>query len=203
MKQFNVKIIGLTGGIATGKSTVANIIKKHGYKVIDADKISKQAVEIGKPAYKKIVKSFGKDILNQDKSLNRKKLADLIFGDTNLREKLNSIVHPFIFRDIKKAIEEYSRNEEYLFLDIPLLIEEIDEFNKHEIDIDEIWLVYTDEKTQLDRLVKRDNISEEQGIERIKSQIPMDLKKEYATRVIDNRGSIKSLIEQVEKMFSV
>ena len=201
MKQSNIKIVGLTGGIATGKSTVANIIKEYGYKVIDADKIARDVVKKDEPAYKKIVRNFGQEILNEDKSLNRKKLGGIIFRDELLRKKLNSIVHPYIFKTIKELIEEYSKIEKYIFVDIPLLIEEMDKSNEYEIYFDEIWLVYADEKTQLDRLIKRDSISKKEGIERIRAQMPIDLKREYATKIIDNRGSFEALKKQMEKVF--
>lgn len=201
MKQSNIKIVGLTGGIATGKSTVAKIIKEYGYKVIDADKIARDVVKKDEPAYKKIVRNFGQEILNEDKSLNRKKLGGIIFRDELLRKKLNSIVHPYIFKTIKELIEEYSKIEKYIFVDIPLLIEEMDKSNEYEIYFDEIWLVYADEKTQLDRLIKRDSISKKEGIERIRAQMPIDLKREYATKIIDNRGSFEALKKQMEKVF--
>ena len=199
MTQSDFRLIGLTGGIATGKSTVANIIKGYGYKVIDADKIARDIVKKDKPAYKKIVEDFGEEILNKDKTLNRKKLGDIIFRDKSLREKLNNIVHPYVFKTIKGLIIEYSQNEKYIFVDIPLLIEEIDKFKECGICFDEIWLVYTDEVTQLDRLIKRDSINKEEGLERIRAQMPINLKREYATKIIDNRGNFKTLKKQMEK----
>ena len=201
MIQSDIRIIGLTGGIATGKSTVANIIKEYGYKVIDADKIARDVVKKDKPAYKKIVQNFGQEILSEDKSLNRKKLGGIIFRDELLRKKLNNIVHPYVFKAIKGLIIEYSQSEKYIFVDVPLLIEEIDKFKEYGIYFDEIWLVYTDKATQLDRLIKRDSINKEEGLKRIKAQMPIDLKREYATKIIDNRGSFEALKKQMEKVF--
>lgn len=199
MSQNKTKLIGLTGGIATGKSTVSNIIKKLGYKVIDADKIAKDVVEIGKPAYKEIIDVFGKGILDDQHNINRKKLGSIIFKDHLMRKKLNNIVHPYVFEGIEELIDKY-KEEDIIFLDLPLLIEEMDKINDYGIYFDEIWLVYVDEITQLDRLIKRDLISREEGIRRIKAQMPMELKREYATRVIDNRKDIKNLEEQIEKI---
>ena len=199
MNQNKVKIIGLTGGIATGKSTVSNIIIKLGYKVIDADKIAKDAVKIGKPAYEKIIDFFGKDILDINNNVNRKKLGSIIFRDRLMRKKLNKIVHPYVFEGIKKLIEKY-KEERIIFLDVPLLIEEMDEFINYGISFDEIWLVYVDEATQLDRLIKRDLISKEDAIKRIRAQMPLKLKREYATRIIDNGKDLKSLEKTVEKI---
>jgi dephospho-CoA kinase len=200
MKQNNCKIIGLTGGIATGKSTVSNIIRKKGYKVIDADEIAKDVVEKDKPAYKEIVKIFGDTILNEDKSINRKKLGSIVFKEDIIRKKLNDIVHPYVFKTIQELILKYIYNEKYIFVDIPLLFEEIDKFNKYGIHFHEIWLVYADEKTQLYRLMKRDFINKKEGLERIKAQLPMEIKREYATKIIDNRGDLKTLEKQTEKI---
>ncbi|CCQ98374.1 Dephospho-CoA kinase [[Clostridium] ultunense Esp] len=199
MNQNKARIIGLTGGIATGKSTVSNIIKNLGYKVIDADKIAKNVVQIGKPAYKEIIDVFGKSILDAKNNINRKKLGSIIFKDRFMRMKLNNIVHPYVFEDIKELIDKY-KEESIIFLDVPLLIEEMDEFINYGISFDEIWLVYVDETTQLDRLIKRDLISKEDAIKRIKAQMPIKLKREYATRIIDNGKDLKSLEETVEKI---
>ena len=201
MIQFDVKVIGLTGGIATGKSTVAKIIQEYGDRVIDADKIARDVVERGQPAYKEIVNNLGEGILHEDKSINRRKLGDIIFQDKTLRERLNNIVHPYIFKTIKELIIEYSKSEKYIFVDIPLLIEEMDKFEEYGVCFNEIWLVYTDEATQLNRLVKRDSINREEGIERIKAQMSIDLKRKYATKIIDNCGDFQTLKKQMEKVF--
>ncbi|MCF6465392.1 dephospho-CoA kinase [Clostridium sp. Cult2] len=199
MSQNKQKIIGLTGGIATGKSTVSNIIKSLGYKVIDADKIAKDVVKKGNPAYKEIIDTFGQEILDEGNVINRKKLGAIIFKYSLMRRRLNDIVHPYVFKTMKELIDKYQK-ESIIFVDVPLLIEEIDKFRGYGITLDEIWLIYLDEKTQLDRLIKRDLISEEEAIRKIQSQMPIELKREYATRIIDNRKDIKSLEEQVEKI---
>lgn len=198
MKQNNPKIIGITGGIATGKSTVTDILIKKGYIVIDADKIARQVVDIGLPAYEEVVSYFGKSILKEDGTIDRQKLGNQIFCDESSRKKLNDIVHPYVLSAIKKNIDKYIGEEEILFLDIPLLIEEIDKFQEHKIYFDEIWLIYVDEKTQLNRLLKRDGINEKEGIYKIKAQMPIDMKKDYATRIIDNRGDKKALEKQID-----
>ncbi|NLJ98979.1 MAG: dephospho-CoA kinase [Tissierellia bacterium] len=200
MKPNNVKIIGITGGIATGKSTVSNIIKKAGYIVIDADKIAREVMKKGAPAYEEIIDTFGKEVLKDDKTIDRKKLGNIIFADILWREKLNNIVHPYIFNRMEELIDQYSRQEKLLFLDIPLLIEELDKMKKDGINLDEIWLVYVDEATQLDRLMKRDSIDRLEGIKRIKAQMPIELKREYATRIIDNRGDLEMLNRQMIKI---
>lgn len=200
MKQNNSKIIGITGGIATGKSTVTDILIKKGYTVIDADKIARQVVKVGFPAYMEIVSYFGKSILKEDKTIDRQKLGKLIFRDKSSRKKLNDIVHPHVLFAIKKNINKHIEEEKFLFVDVPLLIEELDKFQEHEIFFDEIWLVYVDEKTQMDRLVKRDGISKEEAVCRIKAQMSIEMKRDYATRIIDNRGDKESLEKQLEEM---
>ncbi len=200
MKPNNYKIIGITGGIATGKSTLTNIIKKRGYIVIDADKIARDVVKKGQGAYKEIIEFFGEDILDENRDIDRKKIGNIIFKDESLRKKLNEIVHPYIFKILKDEILRYGKVEKLIFLDIPLLIEESDSFNKHKIYFDEIWLVYIDEKTQLDRLMKRDSINEREALYRINSQMSIELKKEYANQIFDNRGDINSLEIQLDKI---
>ena len=129
-------------------------------------------------------------------------MGGLIFKDRLLREELNNIVHPYVFNGIKDILIKYSKDNKYIFIDIPLLIEEIDKFKDYGICFDEIWLVYIDEKTQLSRLMKRDNIDEEIGLKKIKSQMPIELKTKYATKIIDNRGDLKTLKKQVNKIIS-
>jgi len=199
MNQNNRKIIGLTGGIASGKSTVSNILKFMGFNVIDADVISREVVEIGKPAYFEIVEHFGRDIIDEDGNINRKKLGSIIFNDDNEREKLNLIVHPYIFAAIKDYIEKDSESK-IIFVDIPLLIEVLDDLQFHGIHFDEIWLVYVDEEIQLKRLMERDSIGKEEAIKRIEAQMPMCLKKKYATRIIDNSGEKNELEGKVKKL---
>lgn len=199
MVQSRGKVIGLTGGIATGKSTVSNIIKDMGYKVIDADLIAREVVEKGKAAYLEIVEHFGKDILDEDENINRKKLGSIIFNDKAKREILNSIVHPYILNSIKERIEG-EKYRELIFVDIPLLIEVLDDLNAKGIYFDEIWLVYVDEKKQLERLMERDKIEKEEAIRKIKAQMPMEVKIKYATKVIDNSGGKEALRTMVKKM---
>lgn len=199
MNQNDKKIIGLTGGIASGKSTVTNIVKSMGFNVIDADKISREVVEVGKPAYFEIVKHFGRDIVDEDGNINRKKLGSIIFNDNNEREKLNSIIHPHIFAAIREYIERYS-DSKLIFVDIPLLIETLDDLNLHGIWFDEIWLVYVDKDIQLKRLMERDLISKDEAIKRIKAQMPMDMKIKFATRIIDNSGDKDELEIRIKEM---
>lgn len=200
MMQNSCKIIGLTGGIATGKSTVTNLLVENGFKVIDADKIAREVVEVNCPAYKDIVEEFGTKVLNEDFIIDRKKLGDIIFNDKEEREKLNSIVHPRVFYEMKNRISSYCGDEQVIFLDIPLLIEGLNLFKKNDINIDEIWLVYTDEEIQIKRLMQRDKLSYEDAKKRIDSQLPMGTKMKYATRIINNNKDIKELKNTLENM---
>lgn len=192
-------VIGLTGGIATGKSLVSSYLKEKGAKIIDADVVAREVVEKDKPALQKLVQNFGREILNKDGSLNRKVLGSLVFKDTQKLSKLNKTIHPFIINEIKKKIMKLSKEkyDQIVVLDAALLLET----GLEEI-VDEVWLVVVDEKTQLQRLLKRDRqLNIEEAKQRIRSQMPMDLKMKKAHRIIDNNGSIKNTLDQVEKMW--
>lgn len=186
MTHTKCKIIGLTGGIATGKSTVSKILKDNGYVVIDADSLARKVVEIGQPAYNEIVKNFGEDILNSDMTIDRKTLGRLIFSNDELKLVLNNITHPYIYQEIKKEINKKCRDNKIVFLDIPLLFEEYSKIMELGIDFQETWLVYVNEKTQLNRLMKRDNLDREESQKRINSQMSMNTKYRMADVIIDN-----------------
>lgn len=186
-------VIGLTGGIASGKSTVAAILRKQGIKVVDADQISREVVEVGKPVYKKIIEVFGIGILNDDKSINRGKLGSIIFSDETKRQELNSIVHPAVRKEMIFQIEEARKKKlNTVVLDIPLLFES----NLTHM-VQKTILVYVDEQTQLQRLMARNQYSEEEAIMRIQSQMPLKEKVKLSDYVIDNNGPIESTEQQV------
>lgn len=203
MTQYNCKSIGLTGGIATGKSTVSNHIKEKNYIVIDADKISREVLDIGKPAYEDVVETFGLKILLEDGTINRKKLGRLIFSSKSLRNALNNIVHPYILQEIKRQFTQSCRDNKIIFLDIPLLVEMYDMIKSFNIKLDEIWLVYADRKSQLDRLMKRDGLLEADALDRINAQLDTKLKKRYATRIIYNNGDIDLLKKNVDEYLAL
>ena len=202
MKQNKCIVVGLTGGISTGKSTVTNIIIEDGFKVIDADKIAREVVEIGKPAYEDIVRVFGEEILDKNLNIDRKKLGSIIFSNKEYRMKLNAIVHPRVFQTMREKLKDYSIENAVVFLDIPLLIEEMDIINGYGINFDEIWVVYTKEKIQIERLMDRDNISYQDAYKKIKSQMPIEQKTEYANRIIDNNNGLNELVVQVKKLLN-
>ncbi|WWC66558.1 dephospho-CoA kinase [Kwoniella pini CBS 10737] len=195
-------IVGLTGGIASGKSTVSKIFnEKYNIPIIDADLISRQVIEPDTKGYKLILKHFGKfKILNNDskKTINRIKLGEIIFNNNEKRNLLNSLLHPLIKKEIFKKVLFYwlIKGEWCIILDIPLLIESgIWKF------VGEIIIVYVNEKLQLSRLLSRNSLtlSEEQAKSRINSQMSLKLKLNYSTFIIDNSGSINDLNLQIEK----
>lgn len=200
MTQNNCLLIGLTGGIATGKSTVSGLLLEKGYKIIDADIISREVVKVGKSAYNDIVNTFGLRILMDDRSINRKKLGRLIFNSSILRDALNNIVHPRVFEEIKLQINKYCHGNRIIFLDIPLLFEAYNRTEEYGIVFNEIWLVYTDKENQLKRLMQRDKIGKEEALSKINSQLSLEDKIDKSTRVLINNGDIHLLEENLNKL---
>lgn len=189
-------VIGLTGGIASGKSTVAKMFIARGITVIDADVEARLAVEKGEKAYREIIATFGEEILQADGTINRALLGEIIFHDEKKRSLLNKIVHPVVRERMnQKKLEAESRGEKIVVLDIPLLFE-----GRNTTEFDKIVLVYVDEQTQLERLMKRNDLSEEAALARIQSQMPLAEKKQLADEVIDNNGSIKNTEIQVHAL---
>lgn len=186
-------IIGLTGSIATGKSTISAMFEELNIKVLDSDKIARDVVEPGKDAYNNIIKVFGKSILHEDGTLNRKSLGTIVFNDKNKLKQLNQIVHPAIRSEMNRKKDEYIQaKEQCIVLDIPLLFE-----NKLTHLVDKILLVYVDEDVQLNRLMDRDKSTKEEALSRINAQIPISEKIEKSDEVIDNNGTIEQSYDQL------
>lgn len=195
-----VLIIGLTGGIVSGKSTVARMFKDLGAKIVDADKLGHKVILPQETAWKRIIKIFGKDILQKDQTINRKKLGKIVFANQNLLKKLNKITHPEIIKLIKKEISlaknDSKEEKNILIIDAALIYEtKIDRL------MDKIIVVYLDEEEQLKRLIKRNNLSKKEALQKIKSQIPLKEKIEIADYVIDNSNSLDKTREQVKKIW--
>lgn len=188
------KIIGLTGSISTGKTQVSNYLRDRGEKVIDADLIAREVVDLG-PVKEKIKKAFGNDIYKDDE-LDRKALGEIVFRDKEKRQVLNEIEHPEIYRII---LEEVKNSNGRVFVDIPLLFESQHLNEKYGLDFDEVWLVYVNRETQVKRLIKRDRISKGYAIEKINSQMSVEDKKIMADIIIDNSGSLEETFKQVEE----
>lgn len=192
-------VIGLTGSIASGKTTIANMFKELNIDVIDADLIAREVVEVDKPAYLEVVREFGDEILYENKELNRKALGNIIFNDEKKREKLNNIIHPAIREEMLRSRDELiGLNREAIVMDIPLLFE-----SKLEHYVEKILVAYVTEDTQLERLIKRDESTKEEALSRIKSQINLEKKAKMADAIIDNNGgrdeSYNQLLELLEK----
>jgi dephospho-CoA kinase len=193
-----VQVIGLTGGIATGKSTVSAMLKTAGAIVIDADRIARAVVKKGLPAYREIVAEFGAEVLLPDGEINRNMLGDIIFKDHQKKRLLNSIVHPHVNKEVNGQIKQIQKTHPHavIVLDVPLLIEA----GMHN-NLSEIIVVYTPQDIQIQRLMQRDHISEADALARVKSQMPIEEKKQQATIVIDNSGAIENTRRQTLDIF--
>jgi dephospho-CoA kinase len=189
-------IIGLTGSIASGKSTVSNMLKEKGYPIVDADKIARQVVEPGTPVIKEIAEHFGDEVLNEDGSLNREKLGERIFRSEEERKKLNSIIHPAIRNEMIRQKEQWiSKGAGTVILDIPLLFE-----SKLQSFVEKIIVVSVTPEIQKQRLIARNELNEQEAADRINSQLPMVEKEAGADAVIDNNGTIEETKMQVETL---
>ncbi|MCA1063658.1 dephospho-CoA kinase [Rossellomorea sp. AcN35-11] len=190
-------IIGLTGGIASGKSTVSAMLNEKGYTIIDADLAARMVVEVDQPAYLAIVEEFGEHILHEhDATINREILGHIIFNSEDKRKKLNGIVHPAV-RSMMLAHkdEAISAGKNTIFMDIPLLFESDLTWM-----VDRTLLVYVDEETQLSRLMERNHLSHEEASSRIASQYPLKDKIKLSDHVIDNNGSLHHTQKQLEAL---
>lgn len=186
-------VIGLTGGIASGKSTVSSILKEYGFPIIDADILAKEAVDPGMPAYTQIVEAFGNSILQNDGSIDRAKLGSLIFGDSEKRKVLNGIVHPQVRQEMVRQRDEYiQQGKKAVILDIPLLFE-----SKLTHFADKILLVYVTPDVQVNRLMKRNQYNEKEARQRIDSQMPLEEKKHLADEVLYNNGTVEETKNQL------
>jgi len=193
-------IAGLTGGIASGKSTVSGIFREAGAGIIDADQIAHEVVQKGKPAWEKIKDHFGDTILLSDGNINRTLLGKIIFHEPDQKKILNRIVHPFVFQKMDAEIARLESRipDAVVILDVPLLIET----NMHR-KLSEVILVYIPESLQLERLMARDGIPRIDAEARIRSQMPIDEKKQYATILIDNSRHIDKTREKVLDVLQV
>lgn len=186
-------IIGLTGGIASGKSTVVEMIKEAGYKVIDADQLVHDMQAKGGKLYRALLDWLGEDILLSDGELNRPKLGQLIFSSEEMRHQSAEIQGKIIREELAAQRNCLAKEEDVFFMDIPLLIE-----NDYQDWFDQIWLVTVSPEVQRQRLMKRNHLSAEEADMRIASQMPLSEKLPYASLVIDNNGSIDDLKEKVK-----
>jgi dephospho-CoA kinase len=192
-------IVGLTGSVGTGKSTVTNFFRELGAHIIDWDELAREVTHPHLRAWKEIVDYFGKDILNDDLTINRQKLAEMVFSDREKLEKLNQIIHPEVFKEDERITNEIkSLDPDALIVkDIPLLFEVA-----RPIVVDKIVVVSTSEQTQLSRLEEK-GMSREDTQNRLKSQFPLEEKIKSADFVINNDGSLEETKKQVEEIYSL
>lgn len=196
-EEEGMRIIGLTGGIASGKTTVAGMLAELGAVIVDADQISREAVMPGSPALEAIVDQFGGDVLRPDKTLDRTKLAQVVFGDQAARKRLEGILHPAIRQLAEQKLAALREaGDPLVFYVAPLLIE-AGALSR----VDEVWVVHVDKATQLERLMAREGISEEEALQRIAAQMPMEEKRKYGRVVIENGGGIESTRNQVREIW--
>ena len=190
-------LVGLTGGVGTGKSTVSRMLRDLGCLIIDADLLAREVVEPGEPAYDKIVAAFGKQILEADGQLDRKKLGTLIFADPAKRKRLEEFTHPEIRQRQAGILAELTTEgfEGIVIFDAALLLETGGAKN-----MNRLVVVYADEATQLRRLMLRDDISEAEAREKIRSQTPLSLKVKQAHYVVDNSGTREETERRVREV---
>ena len=190
--------IGLTGSIATGKSTVTNMLKELGAFVIDCDKTARDVVAPGTRGLAKIEAAFGKAAVAADGSMDRVYIGDLVFRNPGMKKRLENILFPLIFEALNEELLRLEREgaTPVVFLDMPLLYEV-----KYDSYVDEVWLVYVPFEVQLSRLMKRNGYTKEEALLRIHSQMSVDKKKSLAQQVIDNSGTLENTKEQVRSLW--
>lgn len=191
-------VIGLTGGIGSGKSTVTNLLAQQGIPIIDTDIIARQVVEPGSDGLQQVVSHFGEACLNQDKTLNRAYLRELIFNDKSAKKTLESILHPLIKEETLKQIVKYrSNNPRFIVVAIPLLIESIEKHFTRPGYLDEVWVVDCSVEQQIERAMQRDGNNRDLIIKIIAQQASREQRLEHADFVIDNSKTIEHLTNQL------
>lgn len=188
--------IGLTGGIACGKSTVSRLLASRGATIIDADLLAREVVKPGAPALAEVVRVFGQDMLHGDGTLNRKQLGKVVFDSEAKRKRLEELLHPAIIQLMQERMAEAERlqPDKLVVADVPLLYEA-----QMEDMFQEVLVVAASREVQLERLMQRDKLSGEEAEQRIDAQMPLEWKKEWADTVIDNSGTPEETERQVEQ----
>jgi dephospho-CoA kinase len=190
-------LVGLTGGIATGKSTVSEMLRGLGAEIIDADRLAREVVEPGQPAFKQIVAEFGAGVVGADGALDRKKLGAIVFADPERRKRLEALTHPAIRERFQARLDELAARgfAGLVFFDAPVMIESGSYKN-----MDRMVVVVTDEATQMARLRGRDGTDDAEGRQKIASQMPLAEKAKLADHVIDNSGDREATAAQVRRI---
>ena len=193
-------VIGLTGGIACGKSEVSKRLQERGLPIVDADVVAREVVEPGTPVLSQLVEYFGDGILGNDGTLDRKRLGNLVFSDRDMLEHLNAIIHPAIWKRTLEHLGELAevRHCQVAVLVAPLLLE-----HGAEALTDAVWVVSCSEEVQMQRLCRRDNLNESQARARLQAQMPLSSKCERADYVLENEGDLTQLDEQIDMALSL
>ncbi len=191
-------VVGLTGGIASGKSSVARMFQEMGAHVIDADELAREVVKPGTPGWREVVETFGEEYLLPDGSLDRKKLAKRIFSHPPDKAKLEAIIHPRILELRERRTREILEKHPHavIIFEVPLLIEK-----GLQDKVDKVVVVWVPRELQIRRLMERDGLTRQEAQERLKSQLPLDEKLKYAHYVIDNSGPLKETRRQAEAVY--
>lgn len=190
--------IGLTGGIACGKSTVSAMLVSRGALLVDADQIARDVVQPGSPVLEQVAAHFGQAVIQEDGSLHRKKLGEIVFGNTEARKQLEQLLHPPIRKMIREQMEAYEKQfpDKLVVVDIPLLFESDLAFM-----FEEVLVVYVPLHTQVERLMQRDNLTESAANNRINAQMSIEEKRKLADIVIDNSGTWEDTYAEVERFW--
>jgi dephospho-CoA kinase len=188
-----VKLIGLTGGIASGKSTVAALLRRFGAAIINADDLSREVVQPGRDAWKEIIDAFGPDILQEDKTLDRKKLRKIVFDNPEARKKLEAIIHPRVRALAERKISALAAaGSSIIVYEVPLLFE-----NQIHLWLRPVIVVACDIETQKKRLLERDHLTELEAQQHLDAQMSLEEKRKLADYVIENDGNLEELEQQV------
>ena len=180
--------VGLTGGIASGKSAVADILKNENIPVVDADEVSRAVMRPGSPLFQQIVQAFGHEVLNPEGDLDRAALGEKVFSNPKALERLNSLTHPVIWAEMQRQVSQLEQTHSLVVVMVPLLLE-----NGRQDFVDEVWLVSLPRDVQKARLMARNQLTEAQAEARISAQMPLEEKLKLADRVIDNSGDLAHL----------
>ena len=191
-------IVGLTGGVASGKTAISQVLREEGAHIIDADQIARELVQTHQPAWSELIKAFGKEILQENGSIHRKKLANKVFLDSKKRELLNQILHPRIKEEMERRTKEIGQKdpEAIVVIDAALLVELGDQR-----DLDKLIVVASTQTQQIERLKGRDGVTLEEAMRILSSQMPLEEKVKLADYVIRNEGSIEEVKKRAKEVF--
>jgi dephospho-CoA kinase len=191
-------IVGLTGGVASGKTAVSQVLKEEGAYIIDADQIARELVQSHKPAWNELIRAFGQEILQEDGSIHRKKLADKVFADPKQRKLLNQILHPRIKEEMDRRAKKIGEKDPkaIVVIDAPLIVE----LGDHR-EMDKLIVVTTTQTQQIERMKDRDGTSPKEALRIVSSQMPMEEKSKFADYVIQNEGSLEETKKRAKEIF--